>query len=168
MPDAFSSLLSLFRPLLDEHDAMLREGLSAIVNIHMSDIHWLQASAPVRNCSLGIHRAASLELPTFLASAAATLNLQRFILSCCQLSVDKKFSTAHTLWCSFIDTPVPLGPLVSSERAWDAPLMARDFRSVEEAASSRLDSQTVCSNSGPWHWMDICAIHNRLRSASQQ
>ena len=116
---------------------MLREGLSGIVNIHMSDTQWLQASAPVRNGGLGIHRTASLALPAFFASAAATSDLLRplqicnaSILSRCQLSVDKQFLNARTLWCSLIDTPAPLGPQESSQRAWDAPLMARDFFSV--------------------------------------
>ena len=127
------------QPLLDEHDAVLREGLAAIVNIHMSDTQWIQASTPVRNGGLGIRRAASLALPAFLASAAATSDLQCSILSRFQLSVDKEVATARTHWRSLIDTPTPLGPLESSRRAWDATLLARDLRSVEEAASSPLD-----------------------------
>ena len=51
--------------LLQEHDTVLREGLSDIVNIHMSDIHWLQASIPVKSGGLAIRRAVSLALPAF-------------------------------------------------------------------------------------------------------
>ena len=126
-------------PLLNKHDAVLRKGLSAIVNIHMSDTQWIQASTPVRNGGLGIRRASSLAFPAFLASAAATSDLQCSILSRFQLFVEKEVSTARTFWRSLIDTPAPLGPLESSQRAWDAPLLARDLRSVEEAASSPLD-----------------------------
>ena len=67
--------------LLPKHDTVLREGLSAIVNIHMSDIYWLQASISVKSGGLGIRRAVSLALPAFLASAVATSDLQFAILS---------------------------------------------------------------------------------------
>ena len=125
-------------PLLDEHDAV-REGLLAIVNIHMSDTQRLQASEPVRNDGLGTRRAASLALPAFLAYAATASDLRRSILSRCQLSVDKQFLNARTLWCSLIDTPSPLASSEASQRALNAPLMTRNFRSVEEVASPPLN-----------------------------
>ena len=91
----------------------------------MSHIQRLQASVPVRNGGLAIRRAVSLALPAILASAAATSDFQCFILSRCQLSVDKEVSTARTLWCSLIDTPASLRPLESSQRASDTPLLDR-------------------------------------------
>ena len=88
--------------LLQEHDTVLREGLSAIVNIYMSDIHWLQASIPVKSGGLVIRRAVSLTLPAFLASAVATSDLQSAILSRGIQIVDKEvellvFFGAHSL-----------------------------------------------------------------------
>ena len=53
--------------LLQEHDTVIREGLSAIVKIRISDIYCLQASIPVKSGGLGIGRAVSLALPAFLA-----------------------------------------------------------------------------------------------------
>ena len=67
--------------ILQEHYTVRREGLSAIVNIHMSDIRWLQASIPVKSDELEIRRAVSLELPAFFAPAVATSDLQSGILS---------------------------------------------------------------------------------------
>ena len=47
------------------------------------------------------------------------------------------FHCSHTLAFAHRH-PAPLEPLESSQRAWDAPLLARDLRSVEDAASSPL------------------------------
>ena len=71
----------------------------------------------MRNGGLGIRRAASLALPAFLVSAAATSDLQRSIISRCQLSVDEEVITARIL--SLIDIPEPMEHLKSSQRAWD-------------------------------------------------
>ena len=103
--------------LLQEHDTVLREGLSAIVNIHMSDIHWLQASIYVKSGGLGIRRAVSLALPAFLASAVATSDLQSAILSQGIQIVDKEVGLARSLSCSLTTTSTPVGPLQTSQRA---------------------------------------------------
>ena len=83
--------------LLQEHDTVLRKSLSAIVNIHMSDIHWLQASIPGKIGGLGIRRAVSLALPAFLASAVAMSDLQSAIVSRGIQNVDKDVELARSL-----------------------------------------------------------------------
>ena len=55
------------------------------------------SNTPGRKGGLSIRRAASLALPAFLASAAATSDLQCSMLSRCQLSVDKEVYTARSL-----------------------------------------------------------------------
>ena len=52
-----------------------------MIIIIMSDIHWLQASIPVKSGGLGIRRVVSLAFLAFLASAVATFNLRSAILS---------------------------------------------------------------------------------------
>ena len=96
--------------LLQEYDTVLREGLSAIVNIHMSDIHWLQACISVKSGGLGIRRAVSLALPAFLASAVATSDLQSAILSRGIQIIDKEVELSRSLWCSLTTTSTPVGP----------------------------------------------------------
>src|SRR6218665_2705735 len=56
--------------LLDKYDALLRKGLSSMLNIDMTDIQWTQASLLIKLGGLGIRRGGSLALPAFLASAA--------------------------------------------------------------------------------------------------
>ena len=106
-------------PLLLVHDTVLREGLSASVNIHMSDTQWLQASIPVKSGGLGIRRALLLALPKFLASAVARSDLQSTILSHGVPNVDNEMKLVWSLWCSLTATPPPVGSLQASRRAWD-------------------------------------------------
>ena len=118
---------------------VLREGLSAIVNIHMSDIHWLQASISVKSGGLGIRRAVSLALPAFLASAVATSDLQPAILYRGIQVVDKEVKWARSLWCSLTTTSTHVGPLQTSQRAWDAPMVVRDCQTLMDNATSDID-----------------------------
>ena len=50
-------------PILLTYDSLLQEGNSVITNFYLSDIHWLQASLPIRDGGLGIRRVSSLALP---------------------------------------------------------------------------------------------------------
>ena len=118
---------------------IIKEGLSAIVNIHMSDIHWLQASITVYSDGLEIRRALSLALPAFLASAVATSDLQSTILSRGIQIVDKEVELARSLWCSLTTTSTPVGPLQTSQRAWDAPMVVRDCQTVLDNSTSDID-----------------------------
>ena len=79
---------SINHPLLLTHDSMLRESISVITNSCLSDIHWLQASLPIRDGGLGIRRVSSLALSAFLASAANTRDLQDRMLVACNVGVE--------------------------------------------------------------------------------
>ena len=68
-------------PELEHFDALLRSGLSSIVNINISDVNWIQSSLPVSDGGLGIRSAALLAPSAFLASAAGTKDLQSKILA---------------------------------------------------------------------------------------
>ena len=61
---------------LTEFDIALKDGLSSILNVNLSEDQWNQASLPVRDGGLGIRSAASLATSAFLASAARTNDLQ--------------------------------------------------------------------------------------------
>ena len=115
--------------LLQEHDTVLREGISAIVNIHISYLQWLQASIPVKSGGLGFQRTASLALATLLASAEATSDLQSANLLRGGQNVDNKVELARSLWCS-------LGHLKTSQRARNAPIVACDVWTLLGNATS--------------------------------
>ena len=66
-------------PLLTKFDETLRDGLSSVLNVQLTDDQWIQASLPVQNGGLG-RSACTLAPSAFLVSAAATLELQNEIL----------------------------------------------------------------------------------------
>ena len=57
-------------PALDSFDNLLRQGLSSIMNVALSDQHWTQATLPASDGGLGLRqvRIASLAPSAFLAS----------------------------------------------------------------------------------------------------
>jgi hypothetical protein len=75
-------------PELVAFDVLLKDGLSRITNTDLNEVHWLQASLPVRVGGLGVRRVASLAIPAYLASAASTLELQSSLLANCQVLPD--------------------------------------------------------------------------------
>ena len=68
-------------PSLAEFDSLLRSGLTKIVNCELDDLAWIQAGLPIRDGGLGVRSVALLAPSAFLASAAATLELQDAILA---------------------------------------------------------------------------------------
>ena len=86
-------------PRLSIFDDTLRQGLSTILNVSLSDDQWLQASLPVQKGGLGIRSAGMLASSAYLASAAATLRLQNAILanSCCP-NPDPAVGEALIIW----------------------------------------------------------------------
>ena len=67
--------------LLHEFDANLRNSLSSICNIEISDAGWLQAQLPVRHGGLGLSNVVQLAPLAYQSSAAATFDLQMALLS---------------------------------------------------------------------------------------
>lgn len=55
--------------VLPVFDEVLKDAISNLTNIKMSNVVWLQASLPVRRGGLGVRRAETLAFLAFLASA---------------------------------------------------------------------------------------------------
>jgi len=102
------------RAALLQFDNILREGLSAILNIHLTDDQWIQASLPVRNGGLGIRSATMLAPSALLASATGKLwsmdsvisNFGYYVgtISCLQLQLPWTSRTQyfdHDQWLHF-------------------------------------------------------------------
>src|SRR5664279_4381211 len=107
-------------------DSLLRSGICAITNCDLSDAQWLQASLPVRDGGLGVRRAESLALPSFLSSATSTKELQDLILSDSR-SVDCNFfSTFVQSWTQMHSSSVPDQPASFKQNLWDRPGIERD------------------------------------------
>ena len=108
------------RPALQKFDDILREGLSVILNINLSDDQWIQASLPVRSGGLGIRSATMLAPSAFLASAAGTSALQDSIISSiAAASSDPAFQANLEAWKLLSNAAVPVGLEVTKQRSWD-------------------------------------------------
>ena len=67
-------------PALTRFDTLLRDAISSITNCALDEVAWVQASLPIRVGGLGIRSVVVLASSAFLASAAATSDLQTAIL----------------------------------------------------------------------------------------
>ena len=88
-------------PSLEAYDILLRKGISVIANLDLSDVHWLQASLPVKEGGLGVRRVTSLAPSAFLASAAGTAALQQqLLLRSTFATADAAVSLVSNVWFS--------------------------------------------------------------------
>jgi len=67
-------------PELPLYDSVLRNSLSATLNVDIDDNRWLQASLPVRWGGLGVRSVVLLAPSAYLASAASTMELTSTLL----------------------------------------------------------------------------------------
>ena len=155
-------------PLLTNFDGTLRNGLSAILNVHLSDDQWIQASRPVQHGWLGLHSACMLAPSAFLASAAATLDLQNAILPSPfhQLS-DHYGREALDIWSKSANIPEPVNPANKIQKVWDAAITSASYRSLLTRSGSETDTARLLAASAPHSgdWLQappITAIGLRL------
>ncbi|XP_072937101.1 uncharacterized protein [Epargyreus clarus] len=76
-----STPLWKFNELCLKLDDIIMKTLSSVLNCHMNERAWTQASLPVRHGGLGIRKISSVALPAFLSSVHKTQNLTSDILS---------------------------------------------------------------------------------------
>src|SRR6267154_4651446 len=81
-------------PSLSKFDESLRENLSAVLNVALDDVQWLQASLPVREGGLGIRSAVQLAPSAFLASANASAPLISTMLATSGMNVSDLDTTS--------------------------------------------------------------------------
>jgi hypothetical protein len=105
---------------LDEFDRILRVSLATVVNVDIDDLAWIQASLPVGDGGLGIRSVALLAPSAFLASAAATLELQSLLLPKDVAFPDPGHDLALSVWMGRHDTlQVPEGVTLTKQKSWD-------------------------------------------------
>ena len=152
---------------LDRFDSLLRQGLSNIVNVALSDQQWIQASLPVKDGGLGLRRVASLAPSAFLASAASTRPLQDQILSKCPSAPGYDDSEIKTAWAIGHSLPCPADAAASNQHAWDRPRVLTDIASLQSSACEARDKARLLAvtapHSGDWlHALPISSCGLRL------
>ena len=131
------------------HYSVLQKGISVITNSCLSDIHWLQASFPIRDGGLGIRRVSSLTLSAFLASAANTRDLQDRMLVACNVGVDTLVASTRGIWSSFNALHCPKDTDARRQRSSDEPNVTRDVNAICEGASSEMDKARLLASKAP-------------------
>jgi len=105
---------------LIEFDNALKDGLSSIFNVNLSEDQWNQASLPVRDGGLGIRSAASLATSAFWASAARTSDLQSRILPNAVLHIHEQVvENTRRRWERQSGSSVPDDNEEHRQKAWD-------------------------------------------------
>ena len=110
---------------LDEFDRILRMTLSVAVNVEIDDLAWVQASLPVGDGGLGIRSVALLAPSAFLASAAATLDLQAQILPQGVVYPDSGHDLALAAWLERFSALPPEGGAQGKQKSWDKASVAK-------------------------------------------
>lgn len=84
-----TSPLFLFPTFLEQADSLLKDSLQAILNIHLENHNWIQATLPIKLGGLGIRTiyVTDICLPSYISSAygASSIHYTLFKLQwCCQ------------------------------------------------------------------------------------
>ena len=129
---------------IQKFDDLVRTGLRNITNLFISDIQWVQAILPVSIGGLGVRRVASLELPAFLALAAATDTLQSLLLynshHSPDLHRDNLLSTTFKRTRRFI---------WRQTKRWDKPAIAADQAAVKSHFCDSFNTTRLLAVSAP-------------------
>ena len=143
------------RPALRQFDEILRDGLSAILNISLTDDQWIQASLPVRSGGMGIRSATMLAPSAFLASAAGTSDLQDSIISMMGAATsDPAFQSSLDAWTLLSNSVAPVGTEAAKQRSWDAGCISAALSSLTTNASDAVSQARLLAaqsaHSGDW------------------
>ncbi|XP_055353034.1 uncharacterized protein LOC129598964 [Paramacrobiotus metropolitanus] len=126
------------RGLLTEFDVMIRECLSAITNVNITDVNWVQASLPVAEGGLGIRSIEKLALPAFLASAYSVTRLATEITD---FDPEVYCGTAEAEWQRVTEADLPAVEARKFQKMWDEPVIQTSVKMLSEKAQSDISSQ---------------------------
>ena len=155
-------------PSLQGFDDVLRQSLSEVLNVHLDDLQWLQASLPVREGGLGIRRACQLAPSAFLASASGTATLISSMLPASWATgADPAVSEALCNWTSQGGLTPPIGDEAGKQRSWDQQLISVSRaelinRAADDYSLARLTA-VAAPHAGDWlHAPPLSAVGLRM------
>ena len=110
--------------LLSQYDSVLRETLSIVVNSHLNDISWLQASLPTSFGGLGIRSAVTLSIPAFLLKL-----VERLFSDFSDISKYAPLKQCLNTWHTITENrELPSDPKV--QKNWDHPLCQKQINDM--------------------------------------
>ena len=141
-------------PRCQELAATIREILSNILNIRMTDVSWCQASLPVRWGGVGVRDLVSLAPSAFLGSIHATEALVRSILPApLALEPDVQVQLATSAWQRLSGANPLLGEDAGRQRSWDDLVCSAVFENLTSRSDQVSKARLLASaspNSGSW------------------
>jgi len=144
-------------PELKAYDNLLRNTLSSLLNINLSDSRWAQASLPVAEGGLGVRSAVMLAPSAFLASVTATREIVNSLLPARLRTVtDMWESPALERWREMAGRGVegPMGEEAGRQRIWDAACVVNTAEGLLRAATTDADRARLravrAKGSGDW------------------
>lgn len=158
--------------VLKEYDEVLRSSLESILNVHLLDRPWSQASLPVSSGGLGIRRATDLAVPTFLSSANGTQLLVNSILTeSVSAEVYSFIDQALECWRSQVGQDVPLPDNWSSQSEWDGPICDLRLKELVDSCPNQEERAIILSvsskNSSDWlHALPVPSLGLKLDDSS--
>jgi len=114
-------------PVLSLYDDIIRDSLSATLNVDLTDERWHQASLPVRWGGLGVRSVVMLAPSAYLASAASTTELISSLLPAhLRDTRDSGIAPAYSAWLHLAcyppsNTQIIFTPALIAQRSWDDP-----------------------------------------------
>ena len=120
---------------LEVFDSLLRSLLGTILNMHLTDTAWTQASLPVRAGGLRVRSTTQLAPSAYLASAAGCAHLAHQILpQWLQTSPSPAVEGALVSWQQCHNESSPSGSDSTLQKAWDAPIVTDTAEALVRAA----------------------------------
>ena len=115
----------------------------------MSDLAWIQASQQIRCGGLGVRSVEMLASSAFLASAAATLDLQSAILARCQPASDPFIAPTLEIWEALFKGTAPTGPSAMKQSSWDKASIQKSQQILQEGVTTQDDKARLLAASVP-------------------
>ena len=145
--------------LLDDFDQSLKLGLSRLANVQLDDLNRIQASLPVKDGGLGIRSVGLLAPSAFLASAAATQDLQAQLLPV-GCPCDPYLDSALDVWSGRYGSSKPQGTDRSKQRCWDQASVDHGLKVLESHHTNPYHKARLLASRNPdgGHWLHAWPI----------
>ena len=152
-------------PELPMYDAVLRDSLSATLNVDIDDNRWTQASLPVRWGGLGVRGITLLAPSAYLASAASTMELTSALLPMrLRIIEDSGIASAMSTWTRLATSSKDLSftpsPPSKLQRVWDDQCCKIQVETLLDVATDhvvRARLLAACSP-GSGDWLDALPL----------
>ena len=163
-------------PVLPLYDEVLRNSLSATLNVDLDDERWRQASLPARWGGLGVRSAVLLAPSAYLASAASTTELASSLLPVrLRDAVDSGIEPATSAWLRLAHYPLQSSPTAMptsiAQRSWDDPCCkAQAEILLDSAVDYVVRARLLAARSpGSGDWLEalpLSSVGNKMDNAT--